>query len=469
MNHPIAIDLPKLFDLALHHIEEMDWTRAAEVLCKVLAADPDNPDALHLMGVTAHRAGLSESAVGLIERAIRLKPREPRYYSNCGEIYRRMGKLDPAVAYLRQALLLDPQYSMAHGNLGSALLDQGKTIQAIDSLRTAIRLDPGNAEAHWNLSLALLVTGNFEDGWKEYDWRWEANQKQAKRRYPQPQWDGSDPSGCTILLYSEQGLGDTLQFVRYVPLVAARAGKVVVECRPELRRLLESMPEILLAVTGESLPQFDVHLPVLSLPRVFGTTLENIPARVPYLLPRPDLVRWWQEQGGFDRDRLNVGLAWAGSRNHVNDRNRSFPFDTFLPLLDVPGVVFYSLQKGDAAGSSPMQRINTSLVDLTADLADFADTAALVSNLDLIISVDTAVAHLAGALAKPVWTLLPCVPDWRWMLERDDSPWYPTMKLFRQTIPGDWASVIRSVAEELTACACRQRNLLPASQGCIAG
>jgi hypothetical protein len=464
MNHPTAIDVPKLLDLALHHMEEMDWKQAAKVLGEVLAADSDNPDALHLMGVTAHRVGLSESAVGLIERAIRLKPREPRYHSNCGEIYRRMGKLDLAIAHLRQSLSLDPRYSMAHGNLGSALLDQGKIIPAINSFRAAIRLDPNNPEAHWNLSLALLLTGNFEEGWREYDWRWEASQKQAKRTYPQPQWDGSDLSGRTILLYSEQGLGDALQFIRYVPLVAARGGRVVVECRPELKRLLESMPGIVLTATGESLPQFDVHLPILSLPRVFGTTLENIPAQVPYLSPAPDLVRRWQERAGFGRDRLNIGLAWAGNRSHVNDRNRSIPFDTFLPLLDVPGVAFYSLQKGDGAEASPGRQMNPSVVDLTGDLVDFEDTAALVSHLDLLISVDTAVAHLAGALAKPVWTLLPYVPDWRWMLERDDSPWYPTMRLFRQTTPGDWASVIRSVAGELADCASRQKDISPSSR-----
>lgn len=262
-------------------------------------------------------------------------------------------------------------------------------------------------------------------------------------------------SGRTILLYNEQGFGDTLQFIRYAPLVAARGGKVVVECRSELKRLIESsMPEVIVTLTGESLPHFDYHLPMLSLPGVFGTNLKNIPAQAPYLRVHRDLAQRWRECAASSGNKFHIGLAWAGNRNHRNDRNRSLPPEILLPLLDVPGVVFFSLQKDEEL----RLKINRPLVDLTGDLADFADTAALISNLDLVITADTAVAHLAGALAKPIWTLLPFVPDWRWMLNRDDSPWYPTMRLFRQTKPGDWTRVIRSVVDELISCSSRQQN-----------
>jgi Tfp pilus assembly protein PilF len=434
--------------LALQRIHETDWPGAAKILEEELSANPKNPDALHLMGITAHCAGLSESAIGFVEAAIRLNPREPRYYNDCGEIYRKMGKLAPAIARFRRTLSLDPHYYAAHNNLGVAFLEEGKIKQAIDCFLHVIHMDPKNPDAHWHLALALLLTGKFKEGWDEYEWRWESSQKNARRNFPQSRWSGSCLTHRTLFISCEQGLGDALQLVRYIPLIqTGQGGAIILECRPELTRLFKSISGISLTELGDSPPPFDVHLPLLSLPRVFGTTPESIPAQVPYLSVDPDLKQHWKNRISASRN-IKIGLVWAGNKNHVNDRNRSCSPDVFRPILEMSGVEFYSLQK-NLEGTSPVS--DMPWVDYCQDLNDFADTAALVSALDLIISVDTSVVHLAGALAKPVWTLLPYMPDWRWMLGRNDSPWYPTMRLFRQPAPGDWNSVIRHVAIELAA------------------
>jgi Tfp pilus assembly protein PilF len=433
--------------LALHLIHKTDWPGAAKILEEELSVNPENPDALHLMGIAAHQVGLSESAVGFIESAIRLKPHDPRYYNDCGEIYRKMGKLGAAIARFRRALSLNPQFYPAHNNLGSAFLEEGKIKQAIDCFQHVISKDPQNPNAHWNLSLALLLTGKFKEGWDEYEWRWESTQKALKRSFSQPWWDGSLLSNRSVFICYEQGFGDALQFVRYIPLIQNdRGGKVILECRPELTRLFQCIPGITLVEMGGSPPAFHFQLPMMSLPRVFKTTLDNIPAQTPYLSVEPGLERHWQKRIK-NSHTFKVGLSWAGNRSHVNDRNRSCSLETFRPLFETPGIEFYSLQKNDA-GPSPVSELP--LIDFSGDITDFADTAALISSLDLVISVDTAVVHLAGALAKPVWTILPFMPDWRWLLERKDSPWHPTMRLFRQPAPGDWNSVIRQVADELT-------------------
>jgi hypothetical protein len=291
----------------------------------------------------------------------------------------------------------------------------------------------------------LLLRGDFSRGWADYEWRLTTT-----RTFAQPQWDGGPLAGRTILLHAEQGLGDTLHFIRYAERVAAAGGNVVVECQAPLKRLLhDSLERIPVISHGEPLPSFDVHCPLLSLPRLFQTTLESIPARVPYVDANDALAPQWRARLA-DKDRhLKIGLVWAGSEAHQNDRNRSIPLATFAPLAQGPNTCIYSLQKGDAARQAAASSAPFPLVDWTSELHDFADTAALIAQLDLIITVDTAMAHLAGALGKPVWALVPHVPDWRWLLDRDDSPWYPTMRLFRQTNPGDWTSVLERVATAL--------------------
>jgi Tfp pilus assembly protein PilF len=444
--------------LALQLIQKADWPGAAKILEEEHSVHPENPEALHLMGIAAHHVGLSETAVGFVESAIRLKPDDPRYYNDCGEIYRKMGRLGAAIARFRRALSLNPQFYTAHNNLGSAFLEEGKIKQAIDCFQYVISKDSKNPNAHWNLSLALLLTGRFKEGWDEYEWRWESTQKTIKKSFSQPRWDGSFLSNRTVFISYEQGFGDALQFVRYIPLIQnERGGKVILECRPELTRLFQCIPGVTLVEIGVSPPAFDFQIPIMSLPRVFKTTLDNIPAQTPYLSVEPGLERHWHKRIK-NSHAFKVGLSWAGNKSHVNDRNRSCSFEIFHPLFETPGVEFYSLQK-DEAGTTPVS--DMPWIDFSGDITDFADTAALIRSLDLVISVDTAVVHLAGALAKPVWTLLPFIPDWRWLLERKDSPWHPIMRLFRQPSPGDWNSVIRQAADELEVLSkaeCRKKD-----------
>ena len=263
-------------------------------------------------------------------------------------------------------------------------------------------------------------------------------------------WDGFDIKGRSILLHAEQGFGDTIQFVRYAPLVAKRAGKVILECPGELTPLLRSVEGLSqIIVKGESLPDFDVHCPLLRLPLIFDTTLESVPAQIPYLGVDHLLIDKWRNKIQDDNSKLKIGLTWAGRPEQKNDRNRSFCFATFLPLAQLEGITFYSLQKGEAAKQARDAPESMKLVDYTEEINDFSDTAAFMENLDLVICVDTAVAHLAGALGKPVWTLLTFVPAWQWLLNREDSPWYPTMKLFRQRSPGDWGTVMVNVERQL--------------------
>jgi len=306
-------------------------------------------------------------------------------------------------------------------------------------------------DGHWNLALALLVQGHFPEGWEEYEWRWKTKGLLSPRQLlPQPLWDGRPLAGRAILLHAEQGLGDTIQFIRYLPLVAQRGGRVIVECQPELQRLVQAMtPDIPVLARGQPLPDFAFQCPLLSLPKALGTTLATIPATVPYLHADAQNVQMWRDRLAGHGSALKVGLIWAGNPHHKNDRNRSVKLASLAPLAQVPGVQFYSLQKGAAAAQAKTPPPGMDLIDRTDDLQDFADTAAMIANLDLVIAVDTSVVHLAGALAKPVWTLLPYCPDWRWLLKRQDSPWYPTMRLFRQPEIGDWDSVIQQLAAAL--------------------
>ena len=298
----------------------------------------------------------------------------------------------------------------------------------------------------------MLTRGEFIPGWDEYEWRWRCKDFALFRRnFPQPQWDGSDLSGHTILLHTEQGFGDALQFIRYLPLVTQRGGRIIIQCQAELQRLFQIMAgDCPVMARGQPLPAFDVHCPLLSLPRVFGTTLGTIPRQVPYLHAAHAMVENWRERLAVDAGSLNVGLAWAGHPAFKGDRLRSPRHLSLLaPLVKIRKARFVSLQKGEASNQTRNPPEGMNLVDWTEELKDFADTAALIANLDLVISSDTAVVHLAGAMGKPVWVLLPFAPDWRWLLEREDSPWYPTMRLFRQPAIGDWDSVMQKVVDAL--------------------
>jgi Tfp pilus assembly protein PilF len=429
---------------------------ATNFVRQALAASPDNPGYHFHLGTLLKAQGDLDQAIACYQRALALRPDYVQAYNNLANAWMGKGQIEHAIDCFQRALALHPRYAEAHNNLGALLADQCRWDQAIACFRAAIAINPSIGSAHHNLANVLLRLGDFSEGWMQYEWRWGCPGCPVRREFVQPACTGSPDAGQAILLTCEQGLGDTIQFIRYVPMVAERCRRVVVECPAELLSLLRGAPGIAETVQqGNPLPAFDAHCSLASLPGIFGTTLRSIPATVPYLAPDPTRVAAWSARLGAD-PRLKVGLAWAGRAEHWNDRNRSVALAVLAPLASVPGILFLSLQKGPASQQAAAPPPGMELVDHTADLHDFADTAALVANLDLVISVDTAIVHLAGALAKPVWTLLPFCPDWRWLLDRSDSPWYPTMRLFRQSAAGDWASVMNLVAGEL-----RQRLVHP--------
>jgi hypothetical protein len=329
-------------------------------------------------------------------------------------------------------------------NLGNALRLGRRLAEAASCYQQAIRCRPGYVKAHWNLAHTLLLAGELERGWDEFEWRWKKKDT-PPRAFPQPVWDGAPLDGRTILLHAEQGLGDAIQFIRYAELVKRSGGAVVLECPAKLAGLFESARGIdALAPAGTPLPAFDVHAPLLSLPRIFHTTLAGIPACVPYLAVQADYRSKWKNRlAGYQGRR--IGLVWKGNPQHAEDKFRSLAPETLSPLAGTPGATWFSLQFAERTASPPIP----GLIDLGPETEDFRDAAAAVEQMDLVISADTSMAHLAGALARPVWVLLPFVPDWRWLLDRDDTPWYPTMRLFRQPQRGEWKPVVEAVREAL--------------------
>jgi tetratricopeptide (TPR) repeat protein len=413
---------------------------------------PDFAEAHTNLGNALTSIGRHQEAIAANRQAIQLKPNLAEAHFNLAIALEHNKQYEEAIVANHEAIRLKPDYAEAYSNLGQIQSDLGQLNEAIAANRQAISLSPNLPEPHLNLAICLLTQKNFEQAWPEYEWRWKCKEfPSPQRNFPQPQWDGSPLESRTILLHTEQGLGDAIQFIRYAPLVARRGGKIIIECQPELARLFQTMPgEFQIISRGQSLPPFDLHSPLLSLPLVFKTTLDNLPQTVPYLHANVEDSKKWKHRLAGDSQKLNVGLVWAGNPGHENDRNRSMKLASLSALAQVPGIRFISLQKGDAAVESKTPPPGMELIDWTNELNDFAETAALIANLALVIAVDTAVVHLAGAMAKPVWTLLPFVPDWRWMLEQEDTPWYPSMRLFRQPSQGNWDSVIKRITTALS-------------------
>lgn len=431
---------------------------AEAVACyrRALELEPDHVAAYNNLGNALQTLNKLDEAVVCFRRVLELEPDYAASHNNLGNAYLRQGKLDDAVTSYRRAVELQPNYAEAHNNLGSVFHELGKLEDAIACFRRAIDLRPDFAEAHHNLSLVLLLAGNFEQGWLEYEWR----RKKKDFLFPaieQPLWDGGPLQGRTILLHDEQGLGDTLQFLRYAPLVKARGGRVLVACPPALTGILSRSPGIDELVCSDSLPPFDVYAPLLSLPALFQTTLETIPANVPYLFADPNLVQAWRQKLESRRE-FKIGIAWQGSPRNPADQRRSFPLDAFSPLARLEGVRLYSLQKGPGTGQLRALADQMDVEDLGSRLDEsggaFMETAAVMRNLDLVVTADTSIAHLAGGLGVPVWVALMHVPDWRWLLHGEGSLWYPSMRLFRQVERGNWADVFARIARAV-------RHLLP--------
>ncbi len=419
---------------------------------QAIAFKPNFAEAHSNLGISLREKGQQAEAVACCRQAISLRPNYLEAHITLGNALKDKGQLDEAIAAYQQAIRINSDCAEAHYNLALAFKDKRQLDEAIAAYRQVIRLKPDGAVAHNNLALALLTRGYFREGWEEHEWRWKwTDFPTLPRNFPQPQWDGCPLEGRTLLLHLEQGFGDAIQFIRYLPLVAQRGGKIIVECHTELRRLFQTIAGTSQIVTrGQPLPAFDLHCPLLSLPRVFGTTLASIPQVVPYLSPDPALAEAWRQKLGAPGRELRVGLAWAGNPKFKGDRTRSLNLQQLSPLANARGVKFYSLQKGRAGEQTKNPPAGLEMLDLGPELNDFADTAAVMSQMDLIITTDTSVPHLAGALGRPVWVMLQFVPDWRWLLEREDSPWYPSMRLFRQPSRGDWDSVITRVVDALS-------------------
>jgi Flp pilus assembly protein TadD len=401
--------------------------------------------------VILDRLGRSAEAMATYDRALILDPNNVLALLHRGRLFTKLGQHAKAAACFEKLLARSPNQADAHSSLGHSLVQLGRHREAVASFARAIALEPANADAHFNLALALLTLGDFEHGWKEYEWRFRTEGLAPSRStYPQPHWDGVEPlEGKTIQLYTEQGLGDSIMFVRYAPMLAARGASVIAGLLPQAKVLVTEISGVTAIAPGDPLPAFDLQCPLLSLPHLLGTRLETIPADVPYIWPRADRVAAWRDRLPRDK-KPTVGVVWAGGKDFKGDHNRSIALQRFEALFDAPGISFVSLQRDLREGDAEKLRQRPDVVHFGEQLSDFADTAAIISMLDLVISVDTSVAHLAGAMAKPVWILLPLVPDFRWMLDRTDSPWYPTARLFRQPQLGDWDSVLANVKAALS-------------------
>lgn len=498
-----------LLQKALQHHQAGQWGEAEAFYRQVLALQPDQPDALNLLGVLLSQTGRKEQAVEFLRRSVAVRPDHPESYGNLGNVLSSQGEWDEAIAAYRQALALRPNfvevlsnlgnalrdkgerdeaiaacraalalrpdYPAAYNNLGNALLDKGDASGAIQAFTKLVELRPDLVDAHCNLAIALHVKGRLEEGrahylralemqpdssetrlrfsillvalgemrqaWDEY---FIAVEQMALARHPglKPAWDGSDPAGKTILVYADGNFGDTLMLARFVPVLRQRGAKVILLCQPALVALLESLVAQRTLPLEAPTPTFDAYATLGSLPRGLGFTLENLPNQVPYVSAPADRVRKWA--GRVPRDgKLNVGLVWAPS----NKGARSHSLAIFAPLAGVSGVRFVSLQKGPESSQTPPEGLE--LMDFTSELNDFADTAAVMKQLDLLISVDTAAVHLAGALAMPVWALITLQCNFHWLAEGEDSPWYPTARLFRQTQVSNWNDPVRRMAGEL--------------------
>jgi tetratricopeptide (TPR) repeat protein len=384
------------------------------------------------------------------------QPDQPRILYNFGSLYYAQARYPEAQRLYRRAIrLAGGSYPEAEINLGMAYHRGGDLVRAERLYDRLVARDPQDAVARFNRSMAHLVTGRLAEGWAGYEWRWRLADIQPTA-LGGPRWTGGPTEGRTVLVHVEQGLGDTIHFVRYLPRLQALGGPVVLRCqRPLVRLLAASFPGIAVVGEDEPVPSYDLHTALMDLPGLFGTTLETIPADVPYVTPpspsppAPVAVR---------PGTLNVGLVWGGEPTNPSDSQRSIPLADLAPLLEIPGVRWFGLQKGARAAEAASAPWAGRMEDMVVGCGDFADTTAAVAPLDLVIAVDTAVAHLAGALAVPVWILVAASPDWRWLLERDDSPWYPTARLFRQRVQGEWGEVVAQVADRLRTMACAPRG-----------
>jgi tetratricopeptide (TPR) repeat protein len=421
---------------------------------QALERDPDNVAALINRGNACIKDKRFAEALRSYDSALALEPDQVGALTDRCVALAEMDRFDEALASADQAVRVGPHVVAAHVNRGNALMKLARLEEALASYDEALTLDPEQVDANFNASLARLCLGDFQAGWKQYEYRWKKKEFQ-RREYSRPMWRGErDIEGKTILLVHEQGLGDTIQFVRYAPLIADLGAKVIVGVQPPVKAVIATVAGITQIVAdGEVLPEFDLFCPMLNLPMALGTEIATIPANIPYIWPFTERLAKWRDRF-VDDDRVRVGICWAGNSAHLNDRNRSIALERLVKVLSVPGIDFVSIQKDVSEAQVELLRAH-GVRQLGQEFQDFSDTAAVVALLDLVVAVDTSVAHLAGAMGKAVALLIPFSPDWRWLLDRTDSPWYPTMRIFRQDAVGDWDGPLERLREELIGVARR--------------
>jgi tetratricopeptide (TPR) repeat protein len=410
--------------------------------------NPRNTEAQYNLAKALHDCGQIRQSSEMYSLFVKNCPHDPDGWYNMGNNHEALDEPELAERCYLKTLEIDPNHNNAPNNLAIVIKNQGRVNCAIDIHRDLLGRQPSRADAHWNYGLALLLKGDFEQGWPEYEWRWLMEENRNVPDYPCPWWRGEELKGKSILLWMEQGRGDAIQFARFADWLNAGGATVFVQCVDEMCQILACTLGIKAVFRfDERAPHCDFHCPMMSTPSIIGFDPEKYSPVIPYVCVEPALVMKFKRYIVHSPDLLKIGLVWGGNPQHLDDRHRSFHLSEAHSLFDLPGVTFYSLQKGEYA--LDLDKNNFPVIDLNPHIKDFLDTAAIMKSLDLVISVDTASLHLAGAIGVPVWGLIPFAPDWRWMLARTDSPWYPTMKLFRQKNRNDWQGVFSAVKREL--------------------
>ncbi len=449
----VPVPMAELFAIAAGQERAGNLEGADRLLNRILAVAPGQPDTLHLSGIVAFRLGRHEEALAKMEQAIALGVDVALYLRNICEVYRTLNRLDDAVIAAKRAVALAPNDPLCLHNLAVIHYERVEIDESIDCAGQALMMSPDLAGAHFARAEALLIKGDWAQGWEEYEWRFRIGG--AAKLMPatdKPQWDGTPFGDGVLLLVADQGFGDVIQFCRYIPWVLQRCPNAAVACAAEMIPVLRQfMPEDRLFVRWESCPPHKAFSALSSLPRLHGTRVENVLAPVPYLRADPVRAAAWADRLRrlAPHSPRKIGIVWAGRPAHTNDRRRSAKLADFAPLAALPGIALVSLQKGPPADQAGQYFGHAPLVNIGAEVRDYDDTMTLLTCLDLVVTVDTSVGHLAAAMGRPVWILLATSPDWRWLLNRDDSPWYPAVRLFRQTLIRQWSDVFQRVAAAL--------------------
>jgi hypothetical protein len=456
----VPIPAGELLQVAQEYERAGRWQDAKRLLDHILRALPQQGDALHLAGIVAYRLGDPSAALDLMERSLRFGLDTPLYMRNICEIYRVMGRLDEALQTAQRATALAPLDPLCLQNQAIIHYHRLEPLRALDCATRALRINPGLPGAHFARAEALLLLGDMEQGWEEYEWRFRiATAAPLMPPTDKPQWDGTPIPDGNLLLVADQGFGDVIQFMRYIPWAEALCPNIVIACSTELQGLLRQVtPRARLFQSWADRPDYVAFAALSGLPRLHKTRVETIPAPIPYLHPDPARVAQWKAR----LDRMvpaglrRIGVIWAGRPAHSNDHNRSAVLTDFRPIADVPGVALIALQKGPKTREAGGYYGRAPLINIGAEVVDYDDTMAILANVERLVTVDTSVAHLSGAIGRPAWIMVPRAPDWRWLMEREDTPWYPSIRLFRQTNVRDWRDVAERIAAALAAVAPEQ-------------